>query len=287
MKSVAALVAEAEVRGEKLGQVVRRREAAELNVSEEYLNRDLASKVQVMREAVEQGLNQRQVSKTGLSGQDAARLNLEQGGLFGPAFARLVARAIAVAEVNARMGKIVAAPTAGSCGVLPAVLFTVAEGVGAADEEVIDALFTAGGIGMIIASRASISGAEGGCQAEVGSAAAMAAAAAVELAGGTPGQAAHAAAMAIKNLLGLVCDPVAGLVEVPCIKRNAAGAVIAAMAAEMSLAGIESKIPVDEVIDAMKRVGGAMPCSLRETAEGGLAATPTGQRLARRWKGDV
>jgi len=193
-----------------------------------------------------------------------------------------VARAIAVSEYNAAMGKVVAAPTAGSCGILPGTIVSMLE-EGLCDERAaVMALFTAGAIGMVIAQQASIAGAQGGCQAECGSASAMAAAALVELCGGTPAQSAHACAMAIKNQLGLVCDPVAGLVEVPCVNRNVMGAVNALSCAEMALSGVESAIPCDEVIDAMRAVGDALPASLRETGSGGLAATPTGRRLAER-----
>ena len=193
-----------------------------------------------------------------------------------------MARAIAVSEYNAAMGKVVAAPTAGSCGILPGTIVSMLE-EGLCDERAaVMALFTAGAIGMVIAQQASIAGAQGGCQAECGSASAMAAAALVELCGGTPAQSAHACAMAIKNQLGLVCDPVAGLVEIPCIKRNVSGIAIAFTAAEMALAGIESKIPADECIQAMRAVGDSMPCALKETAQGGLATTPTGIELKRR-----
>jgi L-serine dehydratase len=194
---------------------------------------------------------------------------------------RVMARALAVAEVNACMGRIVAAPTAGSCGILPATILTLKEEKNLSEEQAVMGLFTAAGIGMVIAKRASISGAEGGCQAECGSASAMAAAAMVELVGGTPGMAAQACAIAMKNTLGLVCDPVAGLVEVPCIKRNAGGAANAIVAAELALAGIESTIPVDEVIAAMKSIGDTMPSSLKETALGGLAATPTAKSITK------
>ena len=180
------------------------------------------------------------------------------------------------------MGKVVAAPTAGSCGILPGTIVSMLE-EGLCDERAaVMALFTAGAIGMVIAQQASIAGAQGGCQAECGSASAMAAAALVELCGGTPAQSVHACAMAIKNQLGLVCDPVAGLVEIPCIKRNVSGIAIAFTAAEMALAGIESKIPPDECIQAMRAVGDSMPCALKETAQGGLATTPTGIELKRR-----
>ena len=177
------------------------------------------------------------------------------------------------------MGKIVAAPTAGSCGILPGTILSLLEERELPEDIAVMALFTAGAFGMVIATNASIAGAQGGCQAECGSASAMAAAALVEMAGGTPEMCGHACAIAIKNQLGLVCDPIAGLVEVPCVKRNAGGVACAFTAAELALAGIKSVIPVDEVIDAMREVGDAMPCALKETALGGLAATPTGIRL--------
>ena len=182
-------------------------------------------------------------------------------------------------EFNAAMGRIVAAPTAGSCGILPAALLTMQAEKQIPERDCVMSLFTASAVGMVIANNASLAGAQGGCQAECGSAAAMAAAAIVELAGGTPKMAEHAIAIAIKNILGLVCDPVAGLVEIPCIKRNASGVAGAFVAAELALAGIESAIPADEVIWTMKKVGDAMSSTLKETAEGGLAATPTGRRL--------
>ena len=178
------------------------------------------------------------------------------------------------------MKRIVAAPTAGACGVLPAVLLPYRRHFGCEEDALVQALYVASGFGMVIAARASISGAEGGCQAEVGSASGMAAAALVHARGGSPRQMAHACAMALQNVLGLVCDPVAGLVEVPCVKRNVMGAVNALSCADMALAGLSSPIPCDEVIDAMAAVGRAMPPSLRETGEGGLAATPTGRKIA-------
>jgi L-serine dehydratase len=202
--------------------------------------------------------------------------------LSGDFCSRAMARAVAVAECNAGMGRIVAAPTAGSCGILPAAILTAEEIFGIAEDSLVMALFTAGAFGMVIVKNATIAGADGGCQAECGSAAAMAAAALVELRGGVPAQAAEACAIAIKNQLGLVCDPVAGLVEVPCIKRNAGGVMCAIAAADMALAGIKSVIPVDEVIQAMREVGAALPESLRETAQGGLAATPSGIALAQK-----
>jgi L-serine dehydratase len=193
----------------------------------------------------------------------------------------VLARALAVQEVNAAMGVIVAAPTAGGAGVLPAVLTGLAAARGIDDEKLIDALATAGLIGAVVAERASLSGAEGGCQAETGAAAGMAAGAAVEMLGGTPRQVGHATALAQQGTLGLVCDPLGGLVELPCVFRNATGAAIALAAIEMAMAGIEFAIPADEVIDTMGEIGASMDVRYRETAGGGLAATPTGRRLAR------
>jgi L-serine dehydratase len=202
----------------------------------------------------------------------------EGAALSGVFCAGAITRAIAIAEYNAAMGKIVAAPTAGSCGILPAAILTMMEH-GASEKDAVMALFTAGAFGMVIMNEASIVGAEGGCQAECGSAAALAAATLAEMAGGAPDMAAHAAAIALKNQLGLVCDPVAGLVEVPCVKRNAAGISCAITSADMALAGIKSVIPVDEVISAMREVGETLPQALRETGAGGLAVTPTGLAL--------
>lgn len=189
--------------------------------------------------------------------------------------------AMAVNESNAKMGLVCATPTAGSAGCLPAVLTVAIEKLGLNESQQLDFLFTAGAFGLVIANKASISGAEGGCQAEVGSASAMAAAAITMAAGGTPFQASQAICFVLKNMLGLICDPVAGLVEVPCVKRNAMGASFALVAADMALAGITSAIPVDQVVDAMYQVGSAMPTAFRETSEGGLAATPKGKALAK------
>jgi L-serine dehydratase len=198
-----------------------------------------------------------------------------------PLIADMMTIALAVSEQNAKMGRIVACPTAGSCGIVPAVLFALQKANGYTDRELVDALFTAGAVGIVIAKNASIAGASGGCQAECGSAAAMAAAAAVELMGGTPEEACHAVAFSLKSLMGLVCDPVGGLVEVPCVKRNAFCAVNAYVAATMARSGIESLIPADEVISAMDEVGKLMSPSLKETAKGGIAATPTAHMLSK------
>lgn len=223
-----------------------------------------------------------QRSVSGLVGGDGLKMRLyaRRGESIGGEFMdEVIVQAISMAESNACMRRIVAAPTAGSCGVVPAVLLPLCEREHYTQHELLEALYVASGIGAVIAYRASISGAAGGCQAEIGTASAMAAGALVSLRGGTNEQIGHAVAMALKNLMGLVCDPVAGLVEVPCVKRNVIGAVNAISAADMALAGIESRIPVDEVIDAMGEVGRRMPVEFRETALGGLAATPTGKAV--------
>ena len=225
-----------------------------------------------------------QRSVSGLVGGDGLKMRLyaRRGESIGGEFMdEVIVQAISMAESNACMRRIVAAPTAGSCGVVPAVLLPLCEREHYTQHELLEALYVASGIGAVIAYRASISGAAGGCQAEIGTASAMAAGALVSLRGGTNEQIGHAVAMALKNLMGLVCDPVAGLVEVPCVKRNVIGAVNAISAADMALAGIESRIPVDEVIDAMGEIGDALPADLRETGLGGLAGTPTGRKIAR------
>ena len=235
----------------------------------------------VMEAAVQKGL-EGVTSQTGLTGGDAVKLQayIRSGkSLSGPLILDAVSKAVATNEVNAAMGTICATPTAGSAGVVPGTLFAVKEKLNPTREQMIRFLFTAGAFGFVVANNASISGAAGGCQAEVGSASGMAAAAIVEMAGGTPEQSAEAMAITLKNMLGLVCDPVAGLVEVPCVKRNAMGASNAMIAADMALAGITSRIPCDEVIDAMYKIGQTMPTALRETGQGGLAATPTGREL--------
>ena len=226
-----------------------------------------------------------QRSVSGLVGGDGLKMRLyaRRGESIGGEFMdEVIVQAISMAESNACMRRIVAAPTAGSCGGVPAVLLPLSEREHYTQHELLEALYVASGIGAVIAYRASISGAAGGCQAEIGTASAMAAGALVSLRGGTNEQIGHAVAIALKNLMGLVCDPVAGLVEVPCVKRNVIGAVNAISAADMALAGIESRIPVDEVIDAMGEVGRRMPVEFRETALGGLAATPTGKAVKER-----
>lgn len=280
--SISELCRKAEAMNIKISEIVLKDQAILMEKDEDDLKRTMKTMLDVMRESTKEGLDhpdRRSIS--GLTGGDAYKMDqaVKKGQtICGPILGRALTKALSASETNACMGKIVATPTAGSCGILPAVLMTIAEERQFEDEQLIMALFTSSAIGIVIANKASISGAEGGCQAECGSASAMAAAALVELCGGTPAMVEHACAISLKSVLGLVCDPVAGLVEIPCIKRNAMGAANAFVSAELALAGIESKIPVDEVIQAMKAVGNCMIPALKETAEGGLAATPTAKK---------
>lgn len=281
-RSLADAIREAEARGLTLSAVALEVEAKDQGRPVAEIRDALRRALQVMQGAVDRGLTGDLRSSSGLVGGDAAKLRTGPAGpLAGTPFRDVLARALAVQEVNAAMGVIVAAPTAGGAGVLPAVLTGLAAARGIGEEQVVDALATAGLIGAVVAERASLSGAEGGCQAETGAAAGMAAGAAVEMLGGTPRQVGHATALAQQGTLGLVCDPLGGLVELPCVFRNATGAAIALAAVEMALAGIEFAIPADEVIDTMGEIGASMDVRYRETAGGGLAATPTGRRLAR------
>ncbi|MFS0561246.1 L-serine ammonia-lyase, iron-sulfur-dependent, subunit alpha [Terribacillus sp. 179-K 1B1 HS] len=281
-RNVAELLEQANADSISISEVMIRQEMDVHQRSREEVMGQMERNLEIMEEAVERGLKG-VTSHSGLTGNDAVLLQqyMEKGNtLSGHLLLDAVSKAVATNEVNAAMGMICATPTAGSAGCVPGALFAVKERLNPTREQMVRFLFTAGAFGFVVANNASISGAEGGCQAEVGSAAAMASAAVVEMAGGTPEQSAEAFAITLKNMLGLVCDPVAGLVEVPCIKRNAAGASNAIVSADMALAGITSRIPCDEVIGAMYRIGRSMPSALRETAEGGLAATPTGRRLA-------
>ncbi|MCC6318881.1 MAG: L-serine ammonia-lyase, iron-sulfur-dependent, subunit alpha [Gemmatimonadaceae bacterium] len=281
-KAIADAIRDAEARGATLAQVALEAESRDQGRPIEDIRAALRRALTVMRGAVQQGLVGDLRSTSGLVGGDAAKLREgPEGPLAGTPFREVLARALAVQEVNAAMGVIVAAPTAGGAGVLPAVLTGLADARGVDDDRVVDALATAGLIGAVVAERASLSGAEGGCQAETGAAAGMAAGAATEMLGGSPTQAGHAVALAQQGTLGLVCDPLGGLVELPCVFRNATGAAIALAAIEMALAGVTFAIPVDEVIDVMGEIGRSMDVRYRETAGGGLAATPTGRRLAR------
>lgn len=284
--SVETLIQLAHDNNSSIGQAMVKQEAALKQISEEDVLAQMKHNWQVMKDSIATGIKNPQKSKGGLIGGEGRRLydycQGEKGLLSGLNVMEAVSYALAVAEVNATMGRIVACPTAGSCGIVPGVLKKIQEMDDLSDDQIALALMTCAGIGMVIAHRASVSGAVGGCQAECGAASAMAAAAAVELRGGTPEQAGEACAMVIKNVMGLVCDPVAGLVEVPCAKRNALGASLAMVMADMALAGITSVIPVDEVITAMGSVGRSLPETLRETARGGLAVTPTGLELNRK-----
>lgn len=282
--SIQELIDAAEKENTSISEIVIRDQMEELECSRQVLFQRMENRFSVMEDSVKAGMAPDLRSTSGLTGGDASKIAkyARKGGICGPFFNHAVARAVAVSEYNAAMGKIVAAPTAGSCGILPGVLVSVLEEGRASREDCVKSIFTSAGIGIIIAEKASLAGAQGGCQAECGSACGMAAAALTELSGGTPAQTGHACAIALQAQLGLVCDPVAGLVEIPCIKRNASGTALAFMAAEMALAGVIFEIPVDQVIDAMKEVGDSLPCSLRETAKGGLAVTPEGIRLAKK-----
>ncbi|WP_029230942.1 L-serine ammonia-lyase, iron-sulfur-dependent, subunit alpha [Butyrivibrio sp. VCB2006] len=282
-ESINELVKEAENRNVRISQLVLEDQAKSMEKSQQDIYEKMAKSFQIMRESVKDGQAKDQKSTSGLTGGEGYLMNeyatTGEGGLSGSFMTKAIARALSVAGCNASMGKIVAAPTAGSCGILPGCLVSLFEDKGYDEKDIVMSMFTAAAFGMVIANRASIAGAAGGCQAECGSAAAMAAAALVELGGGSPKQCADACAIAISSQMGLVCDPVAGLVEIPCIKRNASGLMIAFSSADMVLAGIDAKIPADECLDAMAEVGDSMPRTLKETAKGGLAMTPTGKKL--------
>ncbi|MDT8718523.1 L-serine ammonia-lyase, iron-sulfur-dependent, subunit alpha [Clostridium sp. 19966] len=250
--------------------------------SRENIISRMRENLKVMQESASYGLYNETKSVSGMIGGEALKLNryIETGSsIVGSTLLIAMARALSCSEVNASMGKIVAAPTAGSCGIIPAAIITTAEKFHKTEEDMINSLFTASALGAIIAQNATLAGAEGGCQAECGSAAAMAAGAVVEMMGGTPEQSLSAAAIALQNIMGLICDPIAGLVECPCANRNASGVVNALSSAEMVLSGIHSLVPFDETVSAMYKVGRAMPETLRETGLGGIAATSTGIKL--------
>jgi L-serine dehydratase len=266
----------------RISDIVIQNECKIKECSEEEIRDKVRVILQVMRDAAHSGIEKETMSVSGLIGGNAVKADnyrKTNKTVCGDVVNKAIARALSTSEVNASMGKIVAMPTAGASGIVPAAVITAAETINASDDDIIDALFTASGVGQVIKKNATISGAEGGCQAECGAGAAMAAAAIVELYGGTPEMAFDAAAIALKSVLGLVCDPVAGLVEVPCSKRNATGVVNAMACADMALAGIKSAIPFDEVVDAMYKIGKALPATLRETSMGGLATTPTGEAV--------
>lgn len=268
-------------RKQSFWKVIQLHDCRELGISEEESFARMYHMYEVMRQS-DLDYEDSRKSQSGLVGTDGKKIHdaREKGQLIcGDFIGRVMERAVKMAESNACMKRIVAAPTAGSCGVIPAVFLTVQEEKGYTDEQMTEALYVAAGIGGVIERRAFLAGAAGGCQAEIGSASSMAAGALVYLMGGDADQIAHAAALAMKSLLGLACDPVAGLVEVPCVKRNVLGAVNAMTAADMAMAGLKSQIPPDEVFDAMKSIGRQMPENVRETGLGGLAGTPTGKKL--------
>ena len=281
-KALADAIKDAEREKKSLAHMALTTEARDQGRPVEEIRAALQRALDVMRSAIEKGLTGDLYSASGLVGGDAAKLRKNPNGpLAQTPFRDILTRALAVQEVNAAMGVIVAAPTAGGAGILPAILTGLAKAKSVSDERVVDGLATAGLIGAVVAERASLSGAEGGCQAETGAAAGMAAGAATEMLGGTPSQVGHAVALTMQGTLGLVCDPLGGLVELPCVFRNATGSAIALAGIEMALAGITFAIPVDEVIDVMGEIGREMDVRYRETAGGGLAATPTGRRLAK------
>ncbi|ORU01325.1 L-serine dehydratase, alpha subunit [Anaerovibrio sp. JC8] len=281
--SIKELIELAKERKTTIGKITMEYEQEHSFESEEHMLKSMQDNWHVMQESIERGIANKDKSLSGLTGGDAVKIYAHRDDSYtGRTVMTAAASAVGVSEVNAVMGRIVACPTAGSCGIVPAAIKTAAEKNHNTEEEILDALFTAAGIGLVIEANASIAGAYGGCQAECGTAAGMAAGAMVQLAGGTPDQVGHAVALAIKNLLGLACDPVAGLVEVPCVKRNGFVSVHSMVAADMALAGVESVIPVDEVIDAMDRIGRSLPRTVKETAEGGLALTRTGKEISKR-----
>ncbi len=269
----------------KISEIVIEKEIKTTNISYDELMNRMKDTLSVMKSSATSALNQEVKSVSGLTGGDSKKVEEYKNSgntLTGGFMVSAMAKALSTSEINASMGKIVAAPTAGASGILPSALLSAGERLNLTDEQLIMGLFTAAAIGQIVAKNATVSGAEGGCQAECGTAAAMAAAAIVEMAGGTPDVSLNAASFALVNIMGLVCDPVGGLVEYPCALRNASGVVNALTSADLALAGVKSLVPFDEVVDAMYKVGKLLPESLRETALGGVATTPTGEILRRR-----
>ncbi|MEA1883097.1 MAG: L-serine ammonia-lyase, iron-sulfur-dependent, subunit alpha [Thermotogota bacterium] len=279
------LIKQAQKKGVKIWEIILEEEVTQTGIQAKKLRKKMKKHLDVMEKSAQKTIKKPVKTLGGIIGAEAKKLTdyrKKELSICGDTINLLMARAFSTSEVNASMGKICAAPTAGSSGILPAVIITAAEVLEANEEDKINALFTAAGIGRIIATHATISGAEGGCQAECGSAASMGAGAVVEMAGGTPEKVFHAGAIALKNIMGLICDPVAGLVESPCAKRNASGAVNAFISAEQALAGIQSVISFDEVVEAMNFVGKAIPYEFRETALGGIAATDTAKEITKR-----
>lgn len=288
--SMREIVERAHASAAPIWQVVLEEEVEDADTTAERVLERLSGRLATMREAVERGLASDAPSVSGLLGGGARRFEewrRSERSVLGPFVGKVVARAQATMEVNARMGTIVATPTAGSSGILPAIFFAAEDELGLSEEELVHGLLVAAGVGGVIVARASVSGAAGGCQAETGSAAAMAAAALTAMRGGTPDQVSESVAFTLQGMLGLICDPVGGLVEVPCLTRNVSGAVQAVAASELALAGLKFPIPADEVIDVMGQIGNELDEKYRETAKGGLAATETGRKLAAsvRWDG--
>lgn len=281
-KTLHELMEQAAAQQLSLSEITMRHEMETSEQTEEAVRALMASRLDVFHESIQAGLEDKGKSVSGLVGGDAEKLLQSQAKLLGPLARKAAVYALAVSEANAKMFKIVACPTAGSCGIVPAVMIAAAEELDIDKDTCVNALFTAAGIGAVVARNASVAGAVGGCQAECGTAAAMGAAAVAEMAGGSNDEIMQAFALCMKNTLGLACDPVAGLVEVPCVKRNACYAVLAITAAEMALAGIKSVIPPDEVVEAMAEIGRLMPVALKETSDGGLAKTLTGRAIAER-----
>jgi len=282
-ESMQAIIELAEKKSISISKITLQQTAVDTGRSEEEILKQMSDNLTVMKEAAKEGCAEGLQSLSGLTSDWAFQVKsrFDRGeGFSGNFIGEIIYTALAVMQVNACMGRIVASPTAGSCGILPACLIALQNYHNLTDEQLIDGLFNASAVGIVIAKNATLAGAEGACQAECGSAAAMAASAITEVMGGTPTMCGIAAAQALKGLMGLVCDPVAGLVEEPCIIRNATSAMVAVCSAEMALAGLPSLIPIDEVIAAMDSVSKSIPASLRETAEGGLAITETGKRIA-------
>ena len=275
---------------QKLYEVCQAIEADIAEISQEEIRDKVKLILDSMKTAIKQGLKSSEKSESGMCGEDCAKLlkQYKKGSLFfTKVYQNVLTYSLATIEQNARMGKIAACPTAGSCGIVPSVIIAISESLNADEEAQINALITAGLIGKVVSNKLALAGAVAGCQSECGVAAAMAAAGLVELYGGNNEQILNAAALTLKNIMGLVCDPVAGLVEVPCVKRNAFLSIYSVTGAELALAGIESVIPIDEVVDAMKQVGLMMSPKLKESSEAGLATTPTGlkitEELAKKW----
>ena len=276
-----ALLALCREQGISLGEAMLRREIEEGGRTRAEIFAEMQRNLDVMRASIAAGLDPAEPTRGLLAGNESVKLDRYAAqSELGPRLCRMVAAGMAVAEVNASMGQIVAAPTAGASGILPAVVVCCGDERGLADETLCMALFAAGAVGAIVAENASIAGASGGCQAETGTAAAMAAAALAQMKGAAPEVSLTAAAIALKNCMGLVCDPVGGLVECPCIKRNAIGVANAVLSCDLAMAGVPSLIPFDEVVEAMRAVGAVISPDLKETARGGLAATETARRLA-------